>query len=168
LVIIDQHVAHERILFEEAKKSMEQKEWSAQQLLFPQVLELSVTDLSILVEVLPFLEKLGFRLREFGKQSVAIEAVPSGMHWGNEGNVIREILDHYQSYGSKDTSIQSKVAASYACKAAIKAGDSLTQEEMRSLLDKLFATENPYFCPHGRPIIINLSLKELDKKFERT
>lgn len=167
LVIIDQHVAHERILFEEAQESMRGENWKAQQLLFPVVVELTVNDFSTLLEILPFLEKLGFRMREFGKQTVAVEAVPAGLRWGNENIIIREILDHYQEFGTKDTSIQDKVAASYACKAAIKSGDPLTTEEMQNLVDRLFATSNPYFCPHGRPIIINLSLKELDKRFER-
>jgi len=167
LVIIDQHVAHERILFEEAQASMRGEQWKAQQLLFPVVLELTVTDFSTLLEVLPFLEKLGFRMKEFGKQSVAIEAVPAGLRWGNEKVIIREILDYYHEFGTKDTSIQDKIAAAYACKAAIKSGDPLTTEEMQNLIDRLFATRNPYFCPHGRPIIVNLSLKELDKRFER-
>jgi len=167
LVIIDQHVAHERILFEEALESMEKENWKAQQLLFPHVVELSVTDYSTLLEILPFLEKLGFRAKEFGKQTIAIEAVPAGMRWGNEATIIKEILDHYQEFGTKDISIHEKVAASFACKAAIKAGDPLSVEEMRNLVDRLFATKNPYFCPHGRPIVVNLSLKELDKRFER-
>jgi len=167
LVIIDQHVAHERILFEEALESMRGEHWKAQQLLFPVIVELTVTDFSALLEVLPFLEKLGFRIKEFGKQTVAVEAVPAGLRWGNENAIIREILDHFQEFGTKDTSIQDKVAAAYACKAAIKSGDSLTTEEMQSLVDRLFATKNPYYCPHGRPIIVNLSLKELDKRFER-
>jgi len=168
LVIIDQHVAHERVLYEEAIESMENENWKAQQLLFPQILELSVTDFSMLLEILPFLEKIGFRMKEFGKNTIAIEAVPAGMKWGNEGTIIKEILDSYQDFGTKETSIQSKVAASFSCKAAIKSGDSLTDEEMRNLVDRLFATKNPYFCPHGRPIIINLTIEELDKRFERT
>jgi DNA mismatch repair protein MutL len=112
-------VAHERILFEEAQASMRGEQWKAQQLLFPVVLELTVTDFSTLLEVLPFLEKLGFRMKEFGKQSVAIEAVPAGLRWGNEKVIIREILDYYHEFGTKDTSIQDKIAAAYACKAAI-------------------------------------------------
>lgn len=167
LVIIDQHVAHERILYDNAIRAMAEHPWKAQQLLFPEIIELSVTDFSLLLEVLPFLEKIGFSLREFGKNTIALEAVPAGMTWGNESTIIKEILDHYQEYGTKDASIQHRVAASYSCKAAIKSGDKLTQEEMRNLVDNLFATKNPYFCPHGRPIIVNLTLKELDKRFER-
>jgi len=167
IVIIDQHVAHERILYEEALKAMERGAGSAQQLLFPQVVELSVDDYSILLDILPYLEKLGFRAKKFGKNSIGVEAVPAGMRIGDEGKAIKNILDQYQEYGTKDTDIQQKVAAAYACKAAIKAGDVLEEEEMRSLVDRLFATEDPLFCPHGRPIIVNLSLKELDKRFER-
>ncbi len=167
MVIIDQHVAHERILYEEALHSMEKENWRAQQLLFPQVVELSVDDFSLLLEILPYMEKLGFRAREFGKNTIAVEAVPAGMKWGDEGKVIKNILDHYREYGEKDTDIQSKVAAAYSCKAAIKAGDKLSEEEMQNLVDRLFATHDPYFCPHGRPIIVNMTLDEIDKRFER-
>jgi len=167
LIIIDQHVAHERILYDNALKAMAEQSWKGQQLLFPQIIDLSVTDFSVLLEILPFLEKIGFSIREFGKHTIAVEAVPAGMAWGNESTIIKEIIDHYQEYGTKDTSIQSKVAAAYCCKAAIKAGDKLSQEEMHNLVDNLFATPDPYFCPHGRPIIVSLTVKELDKRFER-
>lgn len=167
MVIIDQHVAHERILFEEALRSMEEQQWKAQQLLFPQVVELSLDDFQTILEILPYLEKLGFRVKEFGRNTIAVEAVPAGMKWGDEGKVIRNIIDYYNEYGEKNTDIQSKVAAAYSCKAAIKAGDKLTEEEMQNLVDRLFATENPYFCPHGRPIIVNMTLDEIDKRFER-
>jgi len=168
MVIIDQHVAHERILYEEALESMEKNSWRAQQLLFPQVVELSIDDFSLILEILPYLEKLGFSVKEFGKNTIAVEAVPAGMKWGDEGKVIKNIIDYYREYGQKDTDIQSKVAASYSCKAAIKAGDKLTEEEMQNLVDRLFATRDPYFCPHGRPIIVNMTLKEIDKRFERS
>jgi len=167
MVIIDQHVAHERILYEEALKSMESQQWHAQQLLFPQVVDLSIDDFNTILEILPYLEKLGFKVKEFGKSTVAVEAVPAGMKWGDEGKVIKNIIDYYKEYGEKNTNIQSKVAAAYSCKAAIKAGDKLTEEEMQNLVDRLFATENPYFCPHGRPIIVNMTLDEIDKRFER-
>ncbi|MCF7741153.1 MAG: DNA mismatch repair endonuclease MutL [Candidatus Marinimicrobia bacterium] len=168
IVIIDQHVAHERILFEEALKSMKKGGGSAQQLLFPQVVELSVDDYSVLLDILPYLEKMGFRAKKFGKNTVAVEAVPAGMRIGDEGKAMKKIIDHYREYGTKETDIQEKVAAAYACKAAIKAGDPLEEEEMRNLVDRLFATENPLYCPHGRPVVVNLTLKELDKRFERT
>jgi DNA mismatch repair protein MutL len=168
LILIDQHVAHERVLYEEALASMEHKQWKAQQLLFPLVIELSVTDFSSLLEILPYLEKLGFRIKEFGKNTVAVDAVPAGIRLGSESNIIKDIIDSYVEYGTKNTSIHEKLAAAYSCRAAVKSGDALSPAEMRDLVDRLFATHNPYFCPHGRPIIVNLSLKELDKRFERT
>ena len=147
---------------------MKKRNGTAQELLFPQVVELSVDDYSILLDILPYLEKLGFRAKKFGKNTIAVEAVPAGMRIGDEGKTMKKIIDQYQEYGTRETDIQEKVAAAYACKAAIKAGDSLEEEEMRNLVDRLFATEDPLFCPHGIPIIVNLSLKELDKRFERT
>ena len=86
---------------------------------------------------------------------------------GSEDNLLKNILDEYITYKDNDTSFMHNIAATYACKGAIKAGDKLELEEMTSLINKLFATENPYYCPHGRPIIINLSVDELDQRFER-
>jgi len=167
LVIIDQHVAHERVLFEEALDAFDKHPMSAQTLLFPEVLEFSADEFSVLLDVLPALEKIGFRLREFGKQAVMIEAVPSVMSWGNEKRIISDILDHYLEHQKEHSSYQEAIAASFACHAAIKAGDALSKEEMQALVNQLFGTKNPYHCPHGRPIIIQLSLSELDKRFER-
>ena len=89
------------------------------------------------------------------------------MGWGNEKRIIKDILDHYLSHKKEHSSYQEAIAASFACHAAIKAGDSLTKGEMQALVNQLFATKHPYHCPHGRPIIIQLTLAELDKRFER-
>ena len=167
LVIIDQHVAHERILYEAALKAVTQGSWKPQQLLFPQVIELSAEDFSVLLEILPYLNKIGFRMREFGRNTIVVDAVPTGMRWGRESTIIKEIIDTYVEYRKHESSAVKSVAASYACKAAIKAGDKLSEEEMINLVDRLFTTSNPYFCPHGRPIIVNLSLDEIDKRFKR-
>ena len=167
MVIIDQHVAHERVLFEEALAAFERQPMSAQTLLFPEVLEFSTDEYSVLLDVLSALEKIGFRLKEFGKNTVMVEAVPSIMGWGNEKRIIKDILDHYLSHKKEHSSYQEAIAASFACHAAIKAGDSLTKGEMQALVNQLFATKHPYHCPHGRPIIIQLTLAELDKRFER-
>jgi len=167
LVIIDQHVAHERILYEAALKAVTQGSWKPQQLLFPQVIELSAEDFSVLLEILPYLNKIGFRMREFGRNTIVVDAVPAGMRWGRESTIIKEIIDTYVEYRKHESSAVKSVAASYACKAAIKAGDKLSEEEMINLVDRLFTTSNPYFCPHGRPIIVNLSLDEIDKRFKR-
>lgn len=167
IAIIDQHVAHERILYEEALHDLDENKGSAQQLLFPETKEFAADDYSILVDIIPSLNNLGFRMREFGPRTILVEAVPTGMRGGNEGSILKEIIDHYRENRVFDYSPAKRLAASYSCKAAVKAGDALTEEEMRVLVDRLFATENPFYCPHGRPIIINLSIDELDKRFER-
>ncbi len=167
LVIIDQHVAHERILFEEAMEAFKQNAMSSQTLLFPEEMTFSPDDYSVILEILPYLEKIGFRMKESGKNTVMIESIPSEMTWGREKEVIRDIIDNFESSHKKYSSLQESIAASFSCHAAIKAGDVLTQAEMRELVDRLFGTKHPYYCPHGRPIIIQLSLEELDKRFER-
>jgi len=167
LVVIDQHVAHERVLFEDALTAFEKAPLGAQTLLFPETLEFSADEFSVLLDILPNLNKLGFRMQEFGKNTVMVEAIPSEMVWGNEKTIIREIMDSFLENKKKYSSWQEGLAASYACHAAVKAGDPLTIQEMQALVNRLFATKHPYYCPHGRPIIIQLSIEELDKRFER-
>ena len=168
LVIIDQHVAHERVLFEDALHAFDSTPLSAQILLFSEILEFSTDEYSVLLDILPYLEKLGFRMKENGQNKILLEAIPSDMGWGNENSVIRDIIDHYVANREKSSSYVENLAASFACHAAVKAGDSLTIEEMQVLVNRLFATKHPYYCPHGRPIIVQLSLEELDQRFERT
>ena len=168
LVIIDQHVAHERVLFEDALLAFDSTPLSAQTLLFPEILEFSADEYSVLLDILPYLEKLGFRMKENGQNNILLEAIPSDMGWGNENSVIRDIIDHYVANREKSSSYMENLAASFACHAAVKAGDSLTLEEMQVLVNRLFATKHPYYCPHGRPIIVQLSLEELDRRFERS
>ena len=167
LVIIDQHVAHERVLFEEAMAAFDNNPMAAQTLLFPEVMDFSPDQFSILLDVLPYLEKMGFRLKEFGNNTIMIEAIPSEMSLGNEKNIIKEMLDNFLDSQKQYSSFQEALAASFSCKAAVKAGDVLNVEEMRELVNRLFGTKHPYYCPHGRPIIIQLSMDELDRRFER-
>jgi len=167
LVVIDQHVAHERILFEQALQALEGSPMPSQTLLFPEVVELPADEFSALIDLFPFLEKIGFRMKEFGKNTVLVEGVPSEMGWEKIRGILKDILDSYETEKREHASFQEAVAASFACHAAVKAGDVLVKEEMQSLVDRLFATKHPYYCPHGRPIIVNLSLDELDRRFER-
>ena len=168
LVIIDQHVAHERVLFEDALLAFDSTPLSAQTLLFPEILEFSADEYSVLLDIQQYLEKLGFRMKENGQNKILLEAIPSDMGWGNENSVIRDIIDQYVANREKSSSYMENLAASFACHAAVKAGDSLTMEEMQVLVNRLFATKHPYYCPHGRPIIVQLSLEELDQRFERS
>ena len=167
LVIIDQHVAHERILYEDALKAFESTSMASQTLLFPETLEFSPDDFDVLFDVLPYLEKIGFKIKKQDNLSIKIDAIPSEMAIGNEREVIREILDNFLKERKKYSSFQEGIAAMFACKAAIKAGDSLMREEMQELVNRLFSTKHPYYCPHGRPIIVQMSLDELDGRFER-
>ena len=167
LVIIDQHVAHERVLFEEAMAAFDNNPMAGQTLLFPEVMEFSSDEFSVLLDVLPSLEKMGFRLKESGSNSIVIESIPSEMSWGNEKNIIKEMLDNFLENQKNYSSFQEALAASFSCNAAIKAGDVLNTQEMRELVNRLFGTKHPYYCPHGRPIIIQLSMDELDRRFER-
>ena len=167
LVIIDQHVAHERVLYEDALKAFESTSMASQTLLFPEILEFSPDDFDALFDVLPYLEKIGFKIKKNNELSIKIDAIPSEMALGNEREVIREILDNYLKERKEYSSFQEGLAAMFACKAAIKAGDSLMREEMQELVNRLFSTEHPYYCPHGRPIIVQMSLDELDGRFER-
>ena len=153
--------------FEEALKAFESTSMASQTLLFPETLEFSPDDFDGLLDVLPYLEKIGFKIKKQDDSSIRIEAIPSEMALGNERMVIREILDNFLKERKQYSSFQEGLAAMFACKAAIKAGDSLTREEMRELVNRLFATEHPYYCPHGRPIIVQMSLEELDGRFER-
>ncbi|MDC3166514.1 DNA mismatch repair endonuclease MutL [Candidatus Marinimicrobia bacterium] len=167
LVIIDQHVAHERVLYEEALEAFESTSMASQTLLFPETLVFSPDDFDGLLDVLPYLEKIGFRIKKQDQTSIRIEAIPSELSIGNEKNVIREILDNFLKDQKKYSSFQEGLAAMFACKAAVKAGDVLVKEEMQELVNRLFSTKHPYYCPHGRPIIVQLSLHELDGRFER-
>ena len=167
LVIIDQHVAHERVLYEEALNAFDNTPLSAQTLLFSEELEFSPDEFTVLLEISPYLRKLGFRIKENGQNKILLEAIPSNMGWGNENTVIKDIIDNYIANRKNSSSFMKDLAASFACHAAVKAGDPLSTEEMRILVNHLFFTKHPYYCPHGRPIIVQLSLEELDKRFER-
>ena len=140
---------------------------ASQTVLFPQTLTLQPDEYSNLLNIIPYLEKIGFKLRDFGESSVIIEGVPIDVNWGSEKEIIGEILEKYIYNSELDASFIDYIASTFACKAAVKAGDALNPEERQPLIDKLFATSHPYYCPHGRPIIINLSLDDLDKRFER-
>tara|TARA_B100001142_G_scaffold65922_1_gene65499 strand:- start:14753 stop:16453 length:1701 start_codon:yes stop_codon:yes gene_type:complete len=167
LIVIDQHVAHERILYEMAKKSLDGKGLNSQKLMFPITINYTPEDFNSLLDILPYLNKIGFDIREFGNNSVIIEGSPPELTNGKEKDVIDDILDNFIEHKQLNSSFIDYMAATYSCKAAIKAGDKLDESECVNLIDKLFSTKHPYYCPHGRPIIINLSINDLDKRFER-
>lgn len=169
VMIVDQHVAHERILYEQALRCFENTSPAAQQLLFPHTLEMSAGDFALAKELLPHLRPLGFELKLFGRNTIVLEGVPVDVKAGAEGSILQDILDEYKNNQQRvKLDARDNVAKSYSCKAAIKAGDRLSEAEMRGLLDRLFATTMPYVCPHGRPVVVKISLNELDRRFMRT
>lgn len=167
LAIIDQHAAHERILFEKALRHFREKMFDSQQLLFPLLLELESEDDSIFQEIRGYLLELGFQIRDFGPRSYSIEAVPAGLRHASETAMIRNMLDSFVEFRQAEFEARDAVAASFACHAAIRTGDRLTAEEMSALVDELFATSDPDHCPHGRPTVIKIPLSELDRRFKR-
>jgi DNA mismatch repair protein MutL len=167
IMIIDQHVAHERILYEKAIKSFSKEKLPSQALLFPVNIELSFEDRLILKEITDYMNGLGFVLREFGGNSFIIEETPLGIEVGDEKREVLDLIDNFKLYRKKKMGVIESVAASYSCKRAIKTGQNLTPDEMITLINDLFQCEFPHVCPHGRPVVIDLSLKELDKRFMR-
>ncbi|MFC1556691.1 DNA mismatch repair endonuclease MutL [candidate division KSB1 bacterium] len=167
LIIIDQHVAHERILYEKAQRRLKGAEKSSQQLLFPQLLKLDREEFVLANELLSEINDLGFDIKLHDEDTIIINAVPLEIKRGRELSVLKNMLEEYRKDEYKDHSVHDKLAASFACRSAIMKGDKLSADEMFRLIDDLFATEFPYYCPHGRPTIIDLSLNELNAKFYR-
>lgn len=169
LLIIDQHAAHERILYEKAVANFDKDLPAAQQLLFPQTIQFGAHDYTLVKELLPHLEKLGFDVKLFGKNTVVIEGIPADVRVGKETTILQDVVDEYKRNEHVDTmDARDAIAKSFACKAAIKAGDKLNTVEMISLIDQLFAMQMPYVCPHGRPVLMKITLEELDRRFGRT
>lgn len=169
LVIVDQHAAHERILYEQARTRLEGQRGASQQLLFPALVDLSGDQFDLLLELGPALQQLGWDLAPLGPPTVIIRGVPSGLREERPGPLLQDILDGVAEESGRDAhdDLTERVARSYACHAAVRAGDPLTQEEMRVLLDRLFATSRPHGDPHGRPTFVRLELDELHRRFGR-
>jgi DNA mismatch repair protein MutL len=169
LVIVDQHAAHERILYEEARARFEGRQGAAQQLLFPVLVDLSRDQFDLVLEAGPWLEQLGWDLAPLGPPTVIVRGVPGGLRDPRPGQLLQDMLDGVAEDTGRDAQedIAERLARSYACHAAVKAGDVLTQEEMRVLLDRLFATSRPHGDPHGRPTFVRLELDELHRRFGR-
>ncbi len=172
VVIIDQHAAHERVLYEKILSRLEGKKGESQKLLFPLVLDLPPylhTIISDIVEDnMELFQQIGFRIKTFSGNSLIVEEIPQEIHNWHKGEVLIEILKQLQEEQEIESNLRENLAKAYACKAAIKAGQKLSKKEIINLLNNLFATNNPFFCPHGRPVIIQMELSELEKRFKRT
>ncbi len=166
VVIVDQHVAHERVLYEQCLGAMQERRAASQRLLFPVELDLDEELRLVFEEVHEHLFEMGFTMEMQGTRVMAT-GVPTELPVGDPRDMVREILEQYRVYLGTMPEPRDALAASVACKAAIKAGQPLKQEEMRSLLEQLFACKQPFTCPHGRPVVINLGIEELHRRFMR-
>lgn len=166
LCLVDQHVAHVRIIYEKALNATEEALPGTQQLLFAQTLELSATDHALLKELLPVIQRIGFSIQLLSGHTVIINGVPADIDIGDEREVLRDMLQEYRSLDRKvKMDARRKVAISFARKTAIPRGRPLNAEVMELLLDQLFACEDPYRDPMDRPTLIYLSLDELKNRF---
>ncbi len=171
LLIIDQHSAHERVLFEETMRRFREGGGEAQRLLFPLTIALSPAEHSSADELASLLERVGFEIEPFGERTVIMHSSPHPHEHFDAERCFREMI-HELTHGSPLVdaagSQHERIAKSLACKGAIKAGQPLSREEMADLFDRLFATELPGHDVHGRPTIVRLTLEELSRRFGRT
>jgi DNA mismatch repair protein MutL len=169
LAIIDQHVAHERILFEQISERLTGRALESQRLLTPVVLDVSPGEHQTLVTHIPALGRFGFELEAFGGSSLRVTAVPALLDWTRSEQALRAVaadLDGLTPGSSVEEALR-KVAATMACHAAVKANDQLTREKMQYLLDELRRTAHSSVCPHGRPVVLRLTRREIERNFER-
>jgi DNA mismatch repair protein MutL len=166
-VLIDQHAAHERVLYEEARARLEGEAPTAQKLLFPETIEVGAEEEEVIDEYLEDIVRMGFDVRKFGRRTYVVEAVPALLKEGIRRTILSNMVEEVIETRSESDDMKHVLAAAFACKAAIKAGDSLAEPEIRSLLDRLFASRMPFACPHGRPTTIRLSWEEIEKRFLR-
>ena len=168
LYIIDQHAAHEKILYEKYSKDIENGEIVVQQLLLPCLIDLSLDDYECYNENKDIFINSGFVIEEFGGNTISLKEVPYFLGKLDAKNFLLSIIDNLKNLGSgKTVEVKLNKIATMACKAAVKANDYLTQLEMEKLISDLRYIDNPFNCPHGRPIIIKFTEYELDKKFRR-
>ena len=168
LYIIDQHAAHEKVLYERTMKSLEQKEFTSQTIYPPVLLTLNMQEEELLKKYMDYFKRLGFEIEPFGGKEYSVTAVPGNLFGLDGKQLVVEILDNLASFhGNEKPDMITEKIASMSCKAAVKGNQKLSRAEVEKLIDELLTLENPYHCPHGRPTIISMSKYELEKKFKR-
>ncbi len=166
--MIDQHAAHEKVLFEQTMKAYHSKEFTSQMVSPPIILSLTMQEEILLKKFLPEFTKLGYEISPFGGKEYAVTAVPGNLYGLNGQSLLLELMDSLSSMSVKDTpELVVEKIASMSCKAAVKGNQKLSRPEIEHLIDELLTLDNPYFCPHGRPVIVAMSKYEIEKKFKR-
>ena len=167
-LMIDQHAALEKVLFERTMKTLETKEYTTQQVNPPLILTLNGREAQVLTEQMPLFEKLGFEIEPFGGKEYAVYGVPDNLFSIAKQELLMEMIDSLaDDNGRASRQILEERVAMMSCKAAVKGNNRLSSAEAESLIDELLQLDNPYTCPHGRPTIIAMTKYELEKKFKR-
>jgi DNA mismatch repair protein MutL len=171
LVLLDQHAAHERILFEQMLNRLEKNDQApSQRLLLPETVELSARDAVFLRGQLETLTRLGVGLSTFGERTFLLDALPPFVKASDARRFVLELVDELKAAGQEVNSARlgEHTVAKTVCRHAVKANDPLSERELEKLVEDLRHCEMPYTCPHGRPTIIEMNLRELEKKFGRS
>ena len=168
LYIIDQHAAHEKVLYEKTVKSLKDRDYSSQMVEPPIILTLNPNEELLLNKYMEYFTRIGFEIEPFGGREFAVRAVPANLFSIAKKDLLLEMIDGLsdEMAAHNPDSIYEKIA-SMSCKAAVKGGNRLSAMEANELIDQLLKLDNPYACPHGRPTIISMSRYELEKKFKR-
>ena len=168
LYIIDQHAAHEKVLYEKTVKSLKDRDYNSQMVEPPIILTLNLNEELLLNKYMEYFAHIGFEIEPFGGREFAVRAVPANLFSVAKKDLLLEMIDGLsdEMAAHSPDSIYEKIA-SMSCKAAVKGGNQLSAMEANELIDQLLKLDNPYACPHGRPTIISMSRYELEKKFKR-
>ena len=169
LYIIDQHAAHERVMYERTLKEMKSREYTSQYLSPPIILSLSMQEAQLLEEHIDRFTRIGFEIEHFGGEEYAVRAVPDNLFGIAKKELLMEMIDDLADgiNTSMTPDLIDEKVASMSCKAAVKGNNRLSAKEVDALIGELLTLDNPYHCPHGRPTIIKMSKYEIDKKFKR-
>ena len=168
LYIIDQHAAHEKVLYEKTMATLKNREYSSQMLNPPIILTLNMNEEVLLKEHMKYFSDMGFEIEPFGGREYAVRGVPANLLSIAKKDLLIEMIDGLSDdVSTHNPDIIYERVATMSCKAAVKGGSRLSTEEANELIDQLLNLENPYACPHGRPTIISMSRYELEKKFKR-
>ena len=165
--MIDQHAAHEKVLYERTVKTLANKEITSQMVSPPMILTLNMQEAAKLAEYQDYFQELGFEIEPFGGKEYAVSAVPANLYGLAEKDLFMELLDDLEYVSGKNTEMILDKIASMSCKAAVKGNQRLSTAEAKELIEELLTLDNPYNCPHGRPTIISMSKQEIEKKFKR-
>lgn len=165
--IIDQHAAHERIIYEELLEKRNEKRNYKQELITPIMIDLTHKEKNIIIENIDLIDELGFEIEEFGSNTILIRSVPYMLIDEVNKQLFIDIANQLESVSNEKEKEQEKILVMIACKSAIKAHDKLSHPEMEALIRELKKTKYPFTCPHGRPTIISMSLYEIEKRFKR-